>query len=45
MHAVATLLWPLMYIAIVQREKLDEGVPPIDFFEHVTHFLAGRCLD
>ena len=42
LHAVASLLGPLMYVAILRREKLDRSVPPIDLPEHVTLFLGGR---
>lgn len=42
LHAVATLLGPLMYITIIRREIMDGQVPPIDFSEHVTNFLDGR---
>ena len=41
LHAVATLLSPLMYITTIRREKLASRVPPIDLSEHVTHFLNG----
>ena len=42
LHAVASLLGPLMYIAIIRREKLDTQVPPIDLSTHVIYFLEGR---
>ena len=42
LHAVATLLGPLMYIATIRRAKLDRQIPPLDLSAHVTHFLAGR---
>lgn len=41
LHAVATLLGPLMYITTLRREKLDSRVPPIDLSEHVKYFLDG----
>jgi AcrR family transcriptional regulator len=42
LHAVATLLAPLMYIATIKNAKLDEGMPGLDLSEHVTSFLSGR---
>lgn len=42
LHAVANLLGPLMYIAIIRRENLDSSVLPIDLSKHVTLFLEGR---
>ena len=45
LHAVATLLGPLMYIETIRREKLDRQLPPIDYSQHVTNFLGGRCID
>lgn len=42
LHAVASLLGPLMYITIIRREKLDSSVPPLDLSLHVTRFLDGR---
>jgi hypothetical protein len=42
LHAVASLLGPLMYIVTIRREKLDSSVPPIDLPAHVTNFLEGR---
>ena len=45
LHAVATLLGPLMYISILRREKLGRQVPPNDLSEHVTNFLEGRRID
>ena len=44
LHAVASLLGPLMYITIIRREKLDSQVPPIDLSTHVTYFLEGCML-
>ena len=42
LHAVASLLGPLMYIVTIRREKLDSNVPPMDLTAHVTSFLEGR---
>ena len=44
LHAVASLLGPLMYITIIRREKLDSQVPPIDPSFHVSRFLDGRTI-
>lgn len=45
MHAIATLLGPLMYITIIRRENLDDHLPPIDLAKHIDQFLAGRYLE
>jgi hypothetical protein len=42
LHAVASLLGPLMYIVTIRREKLDSSVPPIDLANHVICFLEGH---
>jgi AcrR family transcriptional regulator len=44
LHAVASLLGPLMYIVTIRREKLDSSVPPINLSNHVTYFLEGRTI-
>ncbi|GAB4420984.1 MAG: TetR/AcrR family transcriptional regulator [Anaerolineales bacterium] len=44
LHAVASLLGPLMYIITIRREKLDSSVPPMDLPAHVTCFLEGRRI-
>lgn len=42
LHAVATLLGPLMYIATIRRVKLGIQVPPLDLSAHVIRFLEGH---
>jgi len=42
MHAVATLLGPLMYITTIRRAKSDRQIPPLDLSAHVTKFLEGH---
>ncbi len=44
LHAVATLLGPLMYIVTIRRAKLDRQIPALDLPTHVTRFLEGRRL-
>ena len=41
-HAVAALLGPLMYSAMIQRGMPDESLRPVDSTSHVTCFLEGR---
>ena len=42
LHAVATLLGPLMYIATIRKAKLDVQMQVLDLSGHVTRFLEGR---
>lgn len=42
LHAVAALLSPLMYIAMLQRGIPDEVLPPFDLTTHATCFLEGH---
>jgi len=45
LHAVATLLAPLMYISSIRSAKLDNHIPPLDLSEHVTSFLEGHHIE
>jgi len=42
MHAMAALFGPLIYIGMLRKAMPQAAVPPIDFEQHVTHFLEGR---
>lgn len=42
LHAVAALLGPLMYSAMMQSGLPDEGLQPVDPTSHVFYFLGGR---
>jgi AcrR family transcriptional regulator len=42
LHAVAALLSPLMYSAMLQRGMPNESLQPINLANHVTCFLEGR---
>lgn len=44
LHALATLLGPLMYIETIRKAKLDFELPPLDLSNHVTCFLKGRLV-
>lgn len=41
-HAVAALLGPLMYSAMMQSGLPDEVLQPVDLNSHVLYFLEGR---
>jgi len=42
LHAVATLLSPLMYTALLQRGMPNESLQPLNLPNHITCFLEGR---
>jgi AcrR family transcriptional regulator len=42
MHALAALLSPLMYTALLQRGIPDGDIPPLDFQSHVSCYIEGR---
>jgi AcrR family transcriptional regulator len=44
LHAVAALLGPLIYFAMMCETVYAEPIPPIDLEQHVTHFLEGRRM-
>ena len=41
-HAVAALLGPMMYAALMHGALPDTQLPPMDLSIHVTRFLQGR---
>jgi len=43
-HAVASLLGPLIYIAMMRSSVPGNSILPIDLEEHVTRYLDGRKL-
>jgi len=45
LHSVAKLLSPLVYISTIRNTKMDDTLPDLDLFEHVTSFLKGHCID
>lgn len=42
LHAVAVLLGPMMYIAMIRNTVPDRQLPPLDLENHVTRFLEGH---
>jgi AcrR family transcriptional regulator len=42
LHAVAALLSPLMYTAMLQRGMPNESLQPLDLTRHVSFYLEGR---
>lgn len=42
LHAVAALLGPLIYFAMIRGTAYAGQIPTIDLEQHVTHFLEGR---
>lgn len=44
LHAVAALLGPLIYFAMIHGTVYAEQIPPIDLEQHVTRFLQGRQI-
>lgn len=42
LHAVAALLGPLVYFAMIRDTAFAQQIPTIDLDQHVTHFLEGR---
>jgi len=44
LHAVAALLGPLVYFAMIRGTVYAEQIPPIDLEQHVARFLDGRRL-
>lgn len=42
LHALAALLGPLMYTAMMQRGMPNESLQPLNLTNHVTCFLEGR---
>lgn len=45
LHAVATLLAPLMYISTIRNAKLDRLMPALDLSKHVASYLEGRLIE
>jgi len=43
LHAVAALLGPLMYVAMMQSGMPNETLQPVNLTSHITCFLEGRC--
>jgi len=41
-HAVASLLGPLIYAAMMRSALSEIAIPPIDLTEHVSRYLEGR---
>lgn len=44
LHAVAALLGPLIYLAMVGSRVSPKGLPGFDLEKHVMYFLEGRWL-
>ena len=42
LHALAALLGPIMYIALLRKTMPDKDIPPLDPDVHVTRFLEGQ---
>lgn len=45
LHAVAALLGPLIFSAMLHSARPNEDLPPLDLQSHVVFFLEGRCAD
>nr|WP_295383486.1 TetR/AcrR family transcriptional regulator [Pseudoxanthomonas sp.] len=43
-HAVASLLGPLIYTAMMRGPMPENAVPPIDLEEHISKYLEGRKI-
>lgn len=44
-HAVASLLGPLVYTAMMRSSMLGSAIPPIDLEEHISRYLEGRIIN
>lgn len=44
MHAMSTLLAPLMYLSMMQSAMPEMNVPPLDIESHIASFLEGRRI-
>lgn len=42
LQAVAALLGPVMYFAMITSAIPEEHLPPFDIHRHISHFLEGR---
>jgi AcrR family transcriptional regulator len=45
LHALATLLGPMIYIAMMRGAMQESPLPPLDLSNHVAGFLEGHRLD
>lgn len=44
-HAVASLLGPLVYTAMMRNSMPGNAIPPIDLEEHIGRYLEGRIIN
>ncbi len=42
LHAVISLLSPIIMTSLIRRIRPDSGVPPINLEEFIEHYLEGR---
>jgi AcrR family transcriptional regulator len=45
LHALAALLGPLIYIAMMRNAKYEDLIPPLDLSLHVDNYIRGRSVD